>query len=207
VLGCGAEDLKIAGKRQNALQATIFRPPPVIGKRFSWEPDNKLEPGESATQTLTLPPGRWNLSMQYQSPIVGLTVDVANESFAVPAAMDGAIPFRLGEGPFWPVGEITSGGGGTEITVSADDVSTFQDLIGVGREAAIGNIVATQANPYETIPFAEACGAYVDHYTITPAALDDGVITHRRKLARLALEGQYRPKVTQDEPKQKGRTN
>jgi len=207
VLGCRARDLAIAGKRQNALRATIFDPPPVIGKRFSWEPASKLSPGESATQTLRLPPGRWELSMQYQSPIVDLTVEAAGEIFEVPAAMDGAIPFRLGEGPFWPVGEVTTDGSGTEITARPDDVSTLQGLLGVDREAAVGNIVATQTDPYRTIDFSQACGAYIDHYTITPAALDEGVITHRRKLARLALEGHYNPQTAQDRPKQKGRTN
>jgi hypothetical protein len=207
VLGCRAKDLAIAGKRGNALQATIFAPPPVIGKRFSWDPGNKLAPGESAAQTLQLPPGEWALSMQYQSPVVDLTVESAGEEFEIPAAMDGAIPFRLGEGPFWPVGEITSEGGPVEITVRAADASGFQDLIGVGREAAIGNIVATQAERREVIPFDDACGEYVDHYTIDPRALDEGVISHRRQIARLALEGRYRPQSSEDrEKKQKGRT-
>jgi hypothetical protein len=206
VLGCRARDLAIAGKRQNAIEATIFQPPPVIGKRFSWDPGNKLAPGASARQTLDLPPGSWELSMQYQSPLVDLTVGAAGEEFEVPAAMDGAIPFRLGEGPFWPVGEIQASGGPVEITVRADEVSGFQDLIGVGREAAVGNIVATQTDPYTTIPFADACGEYVDHYTIDPRALDPGVISHRRQIARLALEGRYRPQESQDEKKQKGRT-
>ena len=208
VLGCRERDLAIAGKRQNAVTATIFDPPPVIGKRFSWEPDNKLAPGESATQTLNLPAGQWGLSIQYQSPVVGLEVEAAGDSFEVPAAMDGAIPFRLGEGPFWPVGEITSGGGEVEFTVRAKDVSALQGLLGVGRDAAVGNIVATQTDPYRTIPFSEACGDYIDHYTVRPEALDEGVIAQRRKLARQALEGRYFPEEEEDTgPKEKGRTN
>lgn len=207
VLGCRAKDLAIAGKREPALEAAIFAPPPVIGKRFSWDPGSKLAPGESAVQTLSLPPGDWALSMQYQSPVVDLTVEAAGEEFEIPAAMDGAIPFRLGEGPFWPVGEINSGGGPIEITVRADDVSAFQELIGVGREAAIGNIVATQAEQREVIPFAQACGEYVDHYTVDPGALNPDVISARRQIARLALEGRYRPQSSEDRlEKQQGRT-
>jgi hypothetical protein len=123
-------------------------------------------------------------------------VEAGGESFELPAAMDGAIPFRLGEGPFWPVGEVTSTGGGTEITVRAEDLSTFQELIGVGREAAIGNVVATRTDPYETIPFADACGAYVDHYAVPLGVVmtDPTQVEDRRRIARFALTGHYQPK-------------
>ena len=40
-----------------------------------------------------------------------------------------------------------------------------------------------------------------------PRALDPGVISHRRQVARLALEGRYRPQSSEDRlKKQKGRT-
>jgi hypothetical protein len=209
VLNCTPHDIKVGAKRQFALTATVFDPPPVIGKRFSWKPSGELGPGDSATQTLNLPAGDWDLSMQYQSPVVGLSVDAAGESFDVPAAMDGAIPFRFGEGPFWPVGQISSSGGPVEITARVDDLSTFQDLIGVNRKAAIGNIVATQTDPYRTIPFAAApgppCGDYVDSYTIDPRRITKGVVKHRRLFAQAALSGHYQPKDLSDEEKQPGR--
>ncbi len=206
VLKCTPHDIKIGSRRRVAQTATIFDPPPVIGKRFSWGPSGDLAPGESATQTLQLPAGEWDLSMQYQSPVVGLSVDAAGESFDLPAAMDGAIPFRLGQGPFWPVGQISSSGDPVEITVSIDDLSTFQSLIGVNRKAAIGNIVATHTAPYRTITFAPApgppCGDYVDSYTVDPAFVKPEEIERLRQSAENALSGHYQPKdKPEKEPK------
>ena len=167
-------------------------------------------PGDSATQTLQLPAGDWDLSMQYQSPVVGLSVDAGGESFDVPAAMDGAIPFRLGQGPFWPVGQISSSGDPVEITVRIDDLSTFQSLIGVNRNAAIGNIVATRTDPYRTIPFEPApgppCGDYVDSYTVDPAVVKPDEIERLRRSAENALSGHYQPKDKPENTKHPGRS-
>jgi hypothetical protein len=176
--------------------ATVFDPPPVNGKRLNWEPSNRLGPGESASQTIELPPGRWELSLQYHSPVVGLSVEAADDRFELPAAMDGAIPYRHGQGPYWPVGAVDSGGGPLEITVVVDDVSTFQRLIGVGREAAIGNLVAIRQDPYRTIPFREACGEYLDYFTVNREILarERGPIKRRENIARQALRGGYDPR-------------
>jgi hypothetical protein len=195
VLRCRAADLKIAGKRQLGRVATIFAPAPVIGKRRSWAPTNGLSPGQSATQELTLPPGNWELSIQYQSPVVGLTVRAAGESFPLPAAMDGAIPFRLGQGPFWRVGEISSDGGPVQIEVGADGLSTLQKLLGVGRRAAIGNVVATRTDPHREIPFRRACGTYVDHYTVDPAVVRAKAkhVARLRQISEGALNGHFVP--------------
>jgi hypothetical protein len=90
--------------------------------------------------------------------------------------------------------------------VRAEDVSGFQSLIGVGRAAAVGNVVAIQTDPYRTIAFAQACNEYIDHYTIDPAVLDPAVVKHRREIAEFAQSGHYQPKDI-GEPKAKGRTN
>jgi hypothetical protein len=179
----------------------VIDPAPAIGKRFAWEPSNELGPGDSVSQELKLPPGTWDLSLQYQSPVVGLTIEASGQEFELPAAMDGAIPFRLGEGPFWPVGRIEVAQGPVEITVRADDLSAIQSLLGVNRRAAIGNIVATAPDPYRVIPFTDACGAYVDHFEVADsvALRDPGAITHRRKIARAALQGRYDPRNLPDE--------
>jgi hypothetical protein len=94
------------------------------------------------------------------------------------------------------VGEVESGGGPLELTVRADDVSTFQRLIGVGREAAIGNLVAIRREPYRTGPFAAACGEYLDYFTVNREILDRerGAIKRRENIARAALQGRYDPR-------------
>ena len=182
----------------------------MIGKRYQWKPTGELDPGESATQALDLPPGEWDLSIQYQSPVVGIRIEAAGGEFELPAAMDGAIPFRFGQGPFWPVGQISSDGGPVELIVRADELSTFQDLIGVHRDASIGNIVATRTDPYKTIPFAPApgppCGDYVDSYLVDPAVVKPDEIERLRRSAEKALSGHYQPKDKPENLKHPGRS-
>ncbi|MDP9227487.1 MAG: hypothetical protein M3M99_00340, partial [Actinomycetota bacterium] len=55
--------------------ANVWRPRPVIAKRLYWKPGSSIAPEKSATQRITLPPGQWDLSFQYTSPIVPLTVE------------------------------------------------------------------------------------------------------------------------------------
>ena len=169
VLNCGKEDIAKGKKRQVALTATVISPRPAIGKRLDWSPSERLAPGESASQTLELKPGAWELSLQYQSPVVGLRVKAPGLDLDLPPAMDGAIPFRFGQGPFWPAGRIeVPKGGRVRITVEADDVSGISRLLGVDATAAIGNIVAVQPGAWHRVPFADACGEYVDHYQVPP---------------------------------------
>ena len=195
VLKCSAEDLQIARRRRVATKATVFEPTPVIGKRRDWEPSNNLRPGDSVSQTLELPPGDWQLSLQYQSPIGGLKLEVKGQTLELPAAMDGAIPYRFGEGPFWPVGKVQSDGAPLELTVRAEDASTLQKLLGVDRAAFVGNVVATRIDPYVTVPFSRACGEYVDHFWVPKDKVlkKPGRIYGARRAAAEALTGHYQP--------------
>jgi hypothetical protein len=81
----------------------------------------------------------------------------------LPAGMDAAIPYRPDQGPYWPIGELTSQGSPVTISVLADDIDRFQKLLGVDAPAVIGNLTAVQAGRFETVPTASACGRYVDH--------------------------------------------
>ena len=67
--GCASPEIRIL--LANPGRASLF-PDPVVGAKARWSPDSVLGTGESATQTLNLPAGRWNLSLQYFSPF-GLT--------------------------------------------------------------------------------------------------------------------------------------
>ena len=207
VLNCTARDFQIGKRRKVATHVTVFRPPPVIGKRLAWEGSNQIAPGGEASQSLDLPPGRWLLSIQYQSPIVDLQLEANGDSIELPAAMDGAIPFRFGQGPFWPAGEITSRGGPVEITVRADDSSGLQSLLGVGRKAFLGNIVATRPDPYVIRrPFTAACGDYVDHFWVRKSVVNP---KHERKLraqAQLALTGRFQPETIAERAERRRQT-
>jgi len=143
----------------------ITWPRPVIAKRGLWEDDEKLEPGDSATHRFDdLPPGRWDLSFQYSSESAPLEVTVGDFEAEMPPGVEGAIPYRPNEGPFWPVGEITSTGGPLEIEVKAKELSTIQRLVGADSPAYLGNITATRLEDRGTLPFKASCKRYIDHY-------------------------------------------
>ena len=81
----------------------------------------------------------------------------------LPAGVDAAIPYRPDQGPYWPVGTITSQGGPVTVSVTADDVNWFQSLIGVDAPAVIGNLTAVNPDGFKVLPTAAACGLFVDH--------------------------------------------
>ena len=159
---------------------TTIWPQPVIAKRLYWEIDGEpdsslapgtdtttLEPGQTASQRITLPPGRWDLSFQYVSPISTIQVEAPGLDVEMPPGMEAAIPFKVDEGPYWTVGSVEGSGEPIEISVTAnDDRSGLQKLLGVDTAASIGNVTATRLSEVSTAPIASSCGRYVDHYTV-----------------------------------------
>jgi hypothetical protein len=140
----------------------LIWPRPVIAKRLFWEPESRLEPGESASQTVKLPPGVWDLSLQYTSPVVGVEIEGPGLEAQLPAGVEAAIPFRPQEGPFWGVGRITSPGGPVTFTVRAEGLSGLQRLLGVDATANIGNLTAVASQEVHSQPLATSCYLYVD---------------------------------------------
>ena len=161
----------------------VVWPRPVIAKRLYWKAgagggvlaeggvsspkrgslDNNLTPGQTASQTINLPPGQWKLSIQYVSPVTGIEVRAPGVTTHLPAGMDAAIPYRPDQGPYWPAGEVTSKGGPITVSVQADDVNFLQKVLGVDAPAVIGNLTAVNRTGFRTVPTAAACGLYVDH--------------------------------------------
>jgi hypothetical protein len=164
-------------------QALTWQPRTVIAKRLYWKAggpagalgeggvtasksapiDNQLSPGQTASQTIILPPGKWELSLQYVSPVTGVTVKAPGLDMHLPAGVDAAIPYRPDQGPYWPVGEVTSQGGPVAVSVTADDVNWFQSAIGVDAPAVIGNLTAVNPDGFKLVPTAQACRLFVDH--------------------------------------------
>jgi len=164
-------------------EALTWQPRTVIAKRLYWEAggaagalgeggvaadksapiDNNLAPRETASQRIVLPAGRWELSLQYVSPVTGVTVKAPGLDVHLPAGVDAAIPYRPDQGPYWPVGTITSQGGPVTVSVTADDVNWFQSLVGVDAPAVIGNLAAVNPDGFKVLPTAAACGLFVDH--------------------------------------------
>jgi hypothetical protein len=161
----------------------VVWPRPVIAKRLYWKAgeaggvvaeggvspgkqaplDNDLPPGQTASQTINLSPGQWKISIQYVSPVTGITVRAPGLETDLPSGMDAAIPYRPDQGPYWPAGELTSKGGPITFSVQADDVNWLQKVLGVDAPAVIGNLTAVKRTGFRDIPTATACGDYVDH--------------------------------------------
>jgi hypothetical protein len=140
-------------------------PPPVVGSANSWT-GTARDPGTTASQTLRLPPGRWDLSLQYVSRRP-LTVRAGTLRTTVAANLD-----RMG--PLFGIG--TTDGGTIRVTVRQQDLTGLARALGTrGRTRALnsprsqplGMIVATRhGGPGRRVPLARACGQYVDWYTV-----------------------------------------
>jgi branched-subunit amino acid transport protein AzlD len=146
-------------------RASLF-PGAMIGGKGRWSPATELEAGQSATQTLRLPSGRWRLSIQYFSPF-GLTLSAPGLDQALPAALDGQRPNTISlanEGQFWPAGEVRSNGQPTRFTITGAEPSTLQRLTGYSGRATLGELVAVPAKPHRIVPLNKSCGGWIDWY-------------------------------------------
>jgi hypothetical protein len=146
-------------------RASLF-PGAVIGSKAHWSPAAGLEAGQSASQALRLPSGRWRLSIQYFSPF-DLTLSAPGFKQPLPAALDGQRPNTISlanEGQFWPAGEVRGNGHPIDFTLSAADPSTLQRLTGYSGKATLGELVAVPAKPHRTVPLSQACNGWIDWY-------------------------------------------
>jgi hypothetical protein len=160
---CAAPELRIL--TSNPGRASLF-PGAVVGGKDRWSPGTVLATGESASQSLRLPAGRWRLSLQYFSPF-GLTLSAPGLREPLPAALDGQRPNTISlanEGQFWPAGEIVSRGGISHFTIAAAGATTLQSLTGYAGKANLGELVAAPAKPHRIVPLAKACGHWLDWY-------------------------------------------
>jgi len=167
--GCDSPEIRILLAPRG--RASLF-PETVIGSKGSWAPTSQLKNGEQASQALVLPPGAWNLSIQYFSPF-GLTLGAPGFSEALIPALDGERPNSISlanNGQYWPAGRYESKGGPVRFTVDAEDASWLQSLAGYDGIAYLGNLVAVRDEPHREVPLAKACNGWIDWYesTATP---------------------------------------
>ncbi len=150
--------------------ASLF-PDAVIGPKSAWENGSVLEVGGATSQTIDLPAGTWNLSLQYFAPY-GLTISAPGFEEPLIAALDGQRPNTISlanNGQFWPAGRYESDGGPAEFTVSAADPTWIQSLAGWDAKAHLGELVAVRAGPHREVALREACDQWIDSYTSTAA--------------------------------------
>ncbi len=161
--GCAAPEVRILLANQG--RAGLF-PDVVIGHKDAWDEGSILETGAATSQSLRLPAGSWNLSLQYFSP-VDLTLSSPGFQEDLKAALDGQRPntISLGNnGQFWPAGRFESEGGKVRFTVETAEASALQSLAGYDGKAYLGELVAVPAAPHRTVPLSQACDGWIDWY-------------------------------------------
>jgi hypothetical protein len=155
-----------ASKLPANARATVFAKPPVVGG--TWSPGATVEGGSAVTQTLNLPAGRWEISLQYDAT-QPLRVSAPGFDAMLPANLD----YR-GSVPYYPVGELTvKRRGPVRFSVQEDSPPLPGRLLGTKPEAHLGAIAASPAGSggpipgkaESAVPLRHACGRYVDSYS------------------------------------------
>jgi hypothetical protein len=161
--GCASPEIRVL--LANPGRASLF-PAAVIGQKGDWEGGSVLGTGAETSQSLRLPAGSWNLSLQYFSPF-DLTLSAPGFSETLAAALDGQRPntISLGNnGQFWPAGRFESRGGEARFTLTTADGTWLQSLTGYDGKAYVGELVAVPAKPHRSVPLGKACDSWIDWY-------------------------------------------
>jgi hypothetical protein len=150
VLDCGTSEGRRVARRG---EVAFVRPRPVVGAAAAWAPPTLLD-GQSRTQTLRLPPGKWDLSLRWFSD-VPLRLRAGSLAVTLPA-------YLADTSTFAKAGRVVARGGPLTVTVELP----ARKRLAVERTAQLGTLVATRAGERgRIVPLARACGRYVDWYT------------------------------------------
>ena len=166
--GCASPEIRIL--LADPGRASLF-PGAVIGPKAGWNAGSVLGTGAQTSQSLKLPAGRWDLSIQYFSPF-DLTLSAPGFRQQLKAALDGQRPntISLGNnGQFWPAGRYESAGGEVLFTLATADASGPQSLSGYDGKAYVGELVAIPAEPRRHVALAAACDGWIDWYEAVAA--------------------------------------
>lgn len=170
ILGC-------AHGRPGRPGRAVILPEPAVAGFKDWDQPSPpaarvagQERGWEAPGTATIPieltrAGDYRLSLQYHSQ-VPLTLLFDGEQVAeLPASLDGLYLSGAGRGAFWPAGEVRDATAGThEVTVRAADPGGLAGTLDARRLVWLGDLAASPTTPPLTVPLADACGHYVDHF-------------------------------------------
>jgi hypothetical protein len=113
-----------------------------------------LAPGASATVSIDLPAGAWDLEVPYISPLP-LEVTTSGLHATLPANLERP-------GPRWPIGRVSlSRAESLKVTFRLDKpwLAPLSDV------ATPGVLIATPVVSEQTVPMVQACGKPVDWFT------------------------------------------
>ena len=150
--------------------AIAFAAPPVIGG--TWSPSPTVESGSASSQELTLPRGRWRISVQYDSTRA-LRISAPGMAATLPPNLD----YR-GSVPFHAAGELTvRRHGPVRFTASVERPPLAGRLLGAYSVAHLGAIAASPAAGDQSggplpglgerrVRLRRACGRYLDWFRL-----------------------------------------
>jgi hypothetical protein len=147
----------------NAGSATTLTAPPT-SDQGDWQPAAIFDAPGRASAAVSVPAGRWDISLQYhsQSP---LTVRVDGTEVAeLPPSLEGFYLTGAGRGAFWPAGELSASGEAVEVEVTASEPTGLQELVGVERRTWLGTVAFTSTDGPAEGDLASACDSYLDHF-------------------------------------------
>jgi hypothetical protein len=152
------------GIAQTATLAAVWARPPVAGPEADWTPSATAAAGAPATQTLRLSPGRWQISLAYDSPRP-LTVEAAGPGLAEmqgPLLLPANLDFR-GPTPPFPAGTLrVVRSGPVTFKVMLAEAPLAGRLLGATGEAHLRTLSAAPLAPIRHVTPRRACGRYVD---------------------------------------------
>ncbi len=160
---CASPEIRIL--LANRGRASLF-PAVTIGPKARWDNGSELHTGTRTAQAISLPAGRWHLSLQYFSPF-GLTLSARGFKQELDPALDGQRPNTISlanDGQFWPAGVYESHGGQVPFTITAAKPSFLQRLSGYDDVAYVGNLVAVRVGARRIVPLSSACNGWIDWY-------------------------------------------
>lgn len=134
---------------------------PVPPRRARFPLRRRVIPvGDSQRLGIDLPPGRWELSLEYNSS-QPVDVRIGGRETTMPANLDRG-------GPYWAVGEVRSGGHGSAGRLH---LRVHDDPLGANTHFAVVHGIAAVRSDVAPVlvPLRRACGRYVDWYALGPA--------------------------------------
>ena len=152
----GPEPGRLGGCDPPVDRAAVLPAPPVVAGEWT---STTVEDGAPGAIEIRLPPGAWELSLQYDSTRP-LTLSAPGFEVELPANLD----YR-GTAPFWHAGAIELDRETTvAITAEVERPPLAGRVLGASSVAHLGRIAATPAADAAILRHRSACRGYVDWY-------------------------------------------